>query len=333
MKVLIACAIVLAIGGGYYIWKNVYGPCRPITKHQEYVSRGIDTCTDKLYAAISFENLAEIDALLARGTNLEARVHYHEGLSPLLWAVDLGKGKAVHHLVAKGADLNARSDAGESVLHRALKQGYRQIARDLIEYGADINARDDYGKTILYNAVAAKDMELVQFLIGQGVDATMAAQDGSTLLFQVVTSLRDDAAFEAGRLSPGARCRRQCRQRPGLHGLAHRHPGARVRPEIVQFLLEHGANPNARQNYGGPCVAQCDVCYERDAKDTLRLLLQHGADLNGQSDDGQTVLAEAAEQFRRRVGPVLSRPGSRSEHTRPRAGALRWPSPRTLARS
>ena len=57
--------------------------------------------------------------------------------------------------------------------------------------------------------------------------------------------------------------------------------------EVVEFLLEHGANPNVRNNYGyTPLHFAVDGCFV----DVVRVLLEHGADPTIRDNEGRTPL-------------------------------------------
>ena len=58
--------------------------------------------------------------------------------------------------------------------------------------------------------------------------------------------------------------------------------------EITDYLLNHGADVNIRDNYGGTPLMCCSLVAGR--ADIAELLLQHGADVNIQNEDGTTAL-------------------------------------------
>ncbi|MFT7679371.1 MAG: ankyrin repeat protein [Planctomycetota bacterium] len=62
---------------------------------------------------------------------------------------------------------------------------------------------------------------------------------------------------------------------------------------IVSLLLEHGAQPNARQH--GGWTALHAACMHAD-EPMVRTLLEHGADLDQAADDGQTARSMAADK-------------------------------------
>lgn len=65
--------------------------------------------------------------------------------SPLHYAVFAGHGEIVDSLLALGADIDALSTNGSSVLMMATYEGHEALARKLLEKGADRSPRNDWG--------------------------------------------------------------------------------------------------------------------------------------------------------------------------------------------
>ena len=64
-------------------------------------------------------------------------------------AAGYGRGKIVELLLAAGADVNARSNAGATPLMVAAELGYGKVVRLLLKAGADVNAKNGEGQTAL----------------------------------------------------------------------------------------------------------------------------------------------------------------------------------------
>jgi Ankyrin repeats (3 copies) len=64
----------------------------------------------------------------------------------LIAAAKKGDIEAVKSLIAKGANVNARTNYGATALHFAADRGHLEVIKALVEAGADVNARDDFYK-------------------------------------------------------------------------------------------------------------------------------------------------------------------------------------------
>ena len=80
--------------------------------------------------------------LLAHGARINS--------GPLQWsalhyAVFAGKSEIAALLLERGADINARSTNGSSVLMMAVYEGHEDLARELLARGADTRVKNDWG--------------------------------------------------------------------------------------------------------------------------------------------------------------------------------------------
>ena len=113
---------------------------------------------EDMMTALSYATTGEdkeiVELLLDKGANLKDEVG-----PPLLGVSNKG---IVKLLIAEGVDVNAKSDqaetplyhagTGETALHGAASEGYKEVAGLLITAGADVNAKDNNGKTPLDEA-------------------------------------------------------------------------------------------------------------------------------------------------------------------------------------
>src|SRR5205823_3769224 len=94
--------------------------------------------------------LESIQWLLDHGVDVNARSGGPFG-TPLHMAASNGRGgEIVDFLIAKGADVNIKSDVGNTPLHEALARGHNDVAKRLIAAGADINAKGFTGHDVHY---------------------------------------------------------------------------------------------------------------------------------------------------------------------------------------
>lgn len=118
----------------------------------------------------------EAELLLAHGADANARDKF--GHTPLFFA---RSAYMTQVLVSHGADVNARRDDGTTALHKAARNGCRQVARTLIRAGADVNAAQD-GSTPLHVAARRGHWSVVELLVSHGADANTPDSDGDTAL-------------------------------------------------------------------------------------------------------------------------------------------------------
>lgn len=82
--------------------------------------------------------------------------------SPLIWAAERDNEELLRLLLKYGADVNQRTESGETALHRVLMQRGRpdtDVVELLCEHGADVNAPDSEGIVPLYYCRENKIMD------------------------------------------------------------------------------------------------------------------------------------------------------------------------------
>jgi ankyrin repeat protein len=127
------------------------------------------------------------------------------------------------------------------------------LVRMLLSKGADVNARTTDGETALMLAFRERNdvsTEVVRELVEHGADVSAENNLGVSVLW-----------FAVGHMGH--------------------------RPEVVEYLLSHGANPNAH----GVLVAAVDSDRQRAV---VQALLAKGADPNVKDEKGRTALSLAA---------------------------------------
>jgi ankyrin repeat protein len=88
----------------------------------------------------------------------------------------------------------------------------------------------------------------------------------------------------------------------------------RGRTTVVEFLLNKGADVNAKGSYNGMTPLLCAV--HNGHEDTVRMLLERGTQIEGSSDDGSTALIEAAVQNHEGIVKLLLAKGAQKEATK-----------------
>ncbi|KAL1851973.1 hypothetical protein Daus18300_012396 [Diaporthe australafricana] len=83
----------------------------------------------------------------------------------------------VMHLLAKGANFEAKYGDGQTALHHAAQEGEEGIVQQLLARGADIEAKCKDGRTALHYAAGSGFEVVVQQLLARGADVEAKAQD------------------------------------------------------------------------------------------------------------------------------------------------------------
>ena len=186
--------------------------------------------------------------LIDRGADVTAQ--NEREVAPLHLASQAGQVEVVGVLIDCGADMTAQNNYGETPLHLASGMGQLEAASLLIERGADVTAQSKEGKTPLHLASQMAHLEVMDMLIECGADVAAKDNDGMTPLHTTsnLSQLSPQLYAEASRmlLNHGADVTVQ-----DMHG---RTPfdlassGREPTPEVVQVLLQHGANPGTHEN-------------------------------------------------------------------------------------
>jgi uncharacterized protein len=238
-------------------------------------------------------SVGAVKSLLEYGANANAR-ESSMGQTPLMWAVAQKHPKVARTLIAHGSDVHAKSQSGFSALLFAALHGDLESSRILLAAGADVNEIGPDGMTALVVASASGHEALSVFLLEKGADPNAANSEGMTslhyALLRGVASLEDMSASLYPRLF-----------RPNM-------------VDLVEALLEHGANPNSRlvkhpvllANRGGGVLRMSLVgatpfllAASNADLEVMRLLLAKGADPLLATGENTTALMVAAGMGRR----------------------------------
>lgn len=113
-----------------------------------YLSRGVDingvnSKGESALALAAWKGRQDVvNWLLERGARLNTKPGQW---SPLHYAVFAGHRELTQALIKQGADIDARSTNGSSVLMMAIYEGHEDLVRTLIEKGADRSVKNDWG--------------------------------------------------------------------------------------------------------------------------------------------------------------------------------------------
>ena len=172
-------------------------------------------------------------------------------------------------------DVNARKTDGWTPLHVASFFGRLEIVRALLDFGASTNAENIYGETPL-------------FLVSRG---EYASRDDGACIARLLLERGSDANA------------RRKDHWTALHVASHL-----ARHEIMRILLDHGANPNAKNRQGKDSlnlVSRGEYGSEEDGVQVARLLLERGVDVSSSDKEHWTPLHSASFSGKSEIARLL----------------------------
>ena len=140
--------------------------------------------TPLLWASLSSSG-EFIETLIDLGANVNAQ-RSDDKVTPLILSADCNNFLAVNLLLDHGADANIASADGNSPMHRAVSNGFFDIAKRLVEKGSDVNLQNKEGITPLFLGVKNKHEQLIKLLIENEADVSIGYKENSTERFYLV---------------------------------------------------------------------------------------------------------------------------------------------------
>jgi uncharacterized protein len=132
-----------------------------------------------VFEAAAVGRLPRLRELLAREPAL-ANAWAADGFFPLGLACFFRQPEAARLLLEAGADPRAaaRNPMRVTALHAVAAARLTEVARLLLDRGAEIDARQQAGYTALHAAAQHGDTELVELLLARGADPALRSDDG-----------------------------------------------------------------------------------------------------------------------------------------------------------
>jgi len=204
----------------------------------------------------------------------------------------------------KKADVDARRPDGSTPLQWAAFEGDVAQATRLLKAGADVKAVNNYGISPLLLAADISSTGLIQLFLKAGADPNSANPENETALHLVARSGNVEAAtilLKAGaKVDPRENFGRQT---PLMWAVARRQPA------MVEFLLDNGADVNARsavRDYQRVATAESRAkqmdrggftplmyAARENCRECVEILLKHHVDVNLPDPSGVSPLVIA----------------------------------------
>ena len=120
---------------------------------------------EKFYSAIRDNNLPQLKALFDQKAS--ANVADNRGITPLMYAAEVGSAEAMRVLIDRGAEVNTQNAFGSTALMWSVADPIK--VRLLLDHGADVNTSARSGRTALIIAgFTAPSAEVVRLLLAKG---------------------------------------------------------------------------------------------------------------------------------------------------------------------
>ena len=205
-----------------------------------------------------------------------------------------GDNRLLTRLLTHGANPEARNADGEVALHVVEPKRIFAwlLVRKLLRHGADPDARNSKGDTPLHVALKSRlSGSRVILLLRHGADPDTRNNKGDTPLHVALKSrLSGSRVILLLRHGADPDTRNNKGDTPLHVALKSRFSGSRV-----ILLLRHGAEPNARNNKGHTPLHVASKSSFFDSH--VIVLLRHGADPNALNNEGETPLHHGADSL------------------------------------
>lgn len=236
-----------------------------------------------LHVAVLPGSTACLPLLLAAGA--DANVLSCEGHSPLMLTTQLSDISTMKALVAGGASLELTQN--ETPLLIAIGRNDVEAVSFLLSAGADVNKGDAYNARPLHHAVLRP--QIMQLLLAAGAEVDAVNGGGNTPLLTCAGADVKGAVPAARLLIDAGADVNYNRNKSGRTALFWA-AGCRTVPELIQMLLEAGADPNLN---GCDGFSALHLAARFRHTEGVRLLLAAGADPAAQDNRGKYPHDEA----------------------------------------
>ncbi|EJD75737.1 tankyrase-2 [Loa loa] len=242
--------------------------------------------------------------------------------TPLHFAAGYNRVEVLKYLLEKGANVEARDTGWLVPLHNACAYGHLVVAELLVKHGANLNAIDKWGYTPLHEAALKGKFDVCKLLLLSGADPKHKGRDGKSPLDvvregaeDVYNLLRgDEAVLEAAKEGDVEKIRKivipatvNCRDVRGRLSTPLHLAAGYNNLEVVQFLLENGAEVNLKDKGG---LIPLHNASSFGHLEIAALLIEYGAEVNHPDKWGYTPLHEAAQKGRTQICSLLLNNGA-----------------------
>ncbi|CAF1267411.1 unnamed protein product [Adineta steineri] len=260
-----------------------------ITPQGELAEENLLAGQTPLFGAAKKGHVEICEFLINNGADVNAVTM--TGATPMYTATEEGHLEVVQLLIRSGADLNCSPKGqiacdlhieNQTPLLVACMRNHETIIRQLVESGADVNAVSERGSSpflaicqhnnvdlarLLINHGAKHDIEAKNLYDGKINGLIVAAESGSFDILRLLVDAGLDVNYTIeGKGETAGRTPLFCACAKGFQ-------------DIVQYLIEKGADVNGTEKSGLSCL---HIAAAMGHADTVRILCEHGANVDQQ---------------------------------------------------
>ena len=202
--------------------------------------------------------------------------------------------KVITKLLDKGANINARSTWGETVLCESVRYGRTELAQFLIDKRAQVDVDFKSACVSLLAVSEQQAIEVVTFLIEKGADLNRRWYNGSTLLSSTIEQGYDKLSKLL--IENGADLHEKGKYSPLYQSIAC------GKIEMVQFLMKKGLSVDPELCNAFAVLLNKAECNHMEM---LQLLIDKGMDLNARLSNKGTLLSLAIQKDNKELAAFL----------------------------
>ncbi len=220
--------------------------------------------------------------------------------TPFFWACHRGRDivhgnkprkefiAVINFLIELGADIHIVDKDGWSVLHRACFDGDVELVEFLLQKGLAVNGLTKSKSSPLDIACSEKSLEIVEMLVAKGAEINVANKYGNTPLHEAAR--QGNLAIVGFLLKQGAllEATNGFGSTPLLSACSPYSPHV----EVIKFLIEQGANREARDKEGKNLL---DLALKSGKNELIEYLMKSCAP-DGAKSSSKTLLHETIDE-------------------------------------
>lgn len=210
--------------------------------------------------------------------------------------------------LAGGGDINARDDYGLTFLHKAVKNGHRNIVEFLLKKGVNFNLKANDGFAPLHYSVIWPQPEITKLLLDNGANANIQDKRNGFSPLHLTSMKPNIKSLDVARILIDHGVLINNKSLGGETALHFAVGNENL--ALVKLLLENGANVNSKDNNGDTPLHKAVLVAN---KEIVLILLGSGAEVNTKNDRGLSALsyAQSENENLQEIAEIMKKRGAK----------------------